>query len=154
VNELHPAIERSLRRALPRFLVPWCAMLAAVLVLAGLGASLPAPVATAAASWPLLAAAVACAAFILVLERRLLAPAAFAARVPRHDVEHALRHLLATHLVLWSLVAVIPLLGFAQLLLGGQPSLHLLLCGIAVAVLARLMPTAARLAARIAPVVS
>lgn len=154
VNDLHPAIERSIRGARTRFFIPWAAMVVAVLVLAGLGATVPGGAGAAAVPWALVAAATACAAVMLALDRRLLAPAAFASRVPAHDVELALRHLLAAHLVLWSLVAVLPLLGFAQLFLGGRPAFHLLLCGMALVILARLMPTYGRLAARIAPVVA
>lgn len=155
---MHPEVERRARAGLPRLRLPWAAMTAAVLLLAGLGISLagldlprdePAPPVAIA----IVAAGVACGAAVVALDRRILAPSRFAARVGHPDVDHVLRHLLAAHLVLWSSAEVPAILGFASLLAGGGLRGHLLLCGVSLGTMAWLMPTWARIAARVEAVV-
>jgi hypothetical protein len=148
-----PEVERQVLAGRARFLLPWAGALAAALGLAALGAAIaqlaPSP-AGADALLPAVAAAsgAVVGVAVLLLERRLLEPSRLAARLPAPDVDLALRHILAGHLVLWSLAAVPALLGFAQLLLGGPLRTHLLLCGVSVGTLAYLMPARARLEER------
>lgn len=154
---MRPEIERRVRSELVWFRLPWSAMVLATLVFAAFGLLVPeAPATPESRVSPLttflIIAAAGNGALIFVLDRKLLAPQAMATRVPRHDVEFARRYLLAGHLVLWSLAEILPILGFAQLLLGGRSGIHLLLCGLSVGILAYLMPTSARIAARIAPI--
>lgn len=149
------ATERQVRSALPLLRLCWSLLLAAVLALAGLG-GLAAPAAApqdGASAGPLGAAAVVlgltCALATLWLDRRILAPHRIALLLQVPDLALARRHLLAGHLALWALAAVPALLGFAQLLLDGRLAAHLALCAVSLAVLALLLPTRARVGARL-----
>lgn len=151
---MHAEIERRVRSAIIRFRLPWAAMVLSSLVFAALGlwvsdTGVVMETGVSPMSLPVIIVAAGSGALVFFLDRKLLAPRAIAARVPPNDIELALRHLLAGHLVLWSLAVVSPILGFAQLLLGGRPAAHLLLCGASVGILAYLMPTWSRIAARI-----
>ena len=130
-------------------------MLAASFVWAGLGI-LASPVEApsgAATATPITATITAlgflCAAGIIWLDRAILTPARLAGLVVIPDSALARRHLLAAHLALWSLAQVPALLGFAQLFLDGALRTHLMLCAVSLALLALLMPTRARIAARL-----
>ena len=124
-------------------------MLAASFVWAGLGI-LASPVEApsgAATATPITATIT--AAGIIWLDRAILTPARLAGLVVIPDSALARRHLLAAHLALWSLAQVPALLGFAQLFLDGALRTHLMLCAVSLALLALLMPTRARIAARL-----
>ena len=155
---MRPEAEVRVRSALPRLRLFWAAALGATLACAGLGA-LAAPAVSAAAAGetatPPAAVAIAtlgalCAAATLALDRALLSPGRIAARLPAPDSALAERYLLVGHLALWSLALLPALLGFAQLLLDGRLGTHLALCGVSLAVLAVLLPSRARVGARIA----
>jgi hypothetical protein len=136
-------------------LVAWAAMLVATLAFAAMGsfaapagtpadAGGPKPAATAVAALGLI-----CALTPLPLDRVILAPAKIAARIPLPDLALTLRHLLAGHLALWSLAELPAILGLSQLMLGGALPAHLALCALALANLGLLMPTQARIGARV-----
>jgi hypothetical protein len=136
-------------------LPPWAAMLASTLALAALGRlAVPHEAPAAAGATPAAALAVAslgalCAVLVLVLDRVLLGPKQLAARVGVPDRALAGRYLLAAHLALWALAGVPAILGFAQLLLGGPLRLHYALCALSLGLFALLMPTRARIRARL-----
>ena len=129
-------------------------MLVASLALAGLGV-LASPVVS---PWDITTArpitatiaslGVLCAAATIWLDRAFLAPGRIAILVPIPDHALARRHLLAGHLALWSLAELPALFGFAQLLLDGALGTHLALCAVSLAILTLLMPTRARITAR------
>ena len=155
---MRPEAERCVQHALPRLRLFWGATLGAGLACAGLGA-LASPVFSASAGGetasPPAATAIAtlgllCGAATLALDRALLSPGRIAARVPAPDGALAERYLLVGHLALWSLALLPGLLGFAQLLLDGRLGTHLALCGVSLAALAVLMPSRARIGARVA----
>lgn len=151
---MHPDIERHVLSALPPLRVSWSLMLVASLAWAGLGlfaSPVLAPSDTATATpWPLLLAALGmlCALATLGIDRWVITPARMAALIPVFDYALVQRHLLAGHLVLWSLAELPALLGFAQLFLDGALGTHLALCATSLVLLALLMPTRARIAAR------
>jgi L-asparagine transporter-like permease len=135
-----------------RFLVPWAGLVASTILLAGATFGLPqreetAPVSAGAAALALLGALAGVA--VVLLDRQLLGPRRFAEQVGGADASHAVRHLLLAHLVLWSLAEIPAILGLAQVLLDGNPRWHLALCGISLGILAYLMPTRARVNARL-----
>jgi len=90
----------------------------------------------------------------LWIDRALITPKRMAALIPIPDHALAQRHLLAGHLVLWSFAVLPALFGFAQLLLDGALGTHLALCAVSLAILALLMPTRARITARMAAVLA
>ena len=155
---MHPDVEISTRAALPPLRISWSLMVAASLAWAGLGMFaapvVAAPETPAAAPWTMVLAALgvlsAVAAF--VIDRAVITPQRLAAVIPVPDQALIRRHLLAGHLVLWSFAQLPALFGFAQLLLDGSLALHLALCALSLATLALLMPTRARIAARVAAV--
>ena len=151
---MRPDIERHVRLVLPSLRSFWSLMIAASVALAGLGV-LASPVASLSGTTtatPVTAATtvfgVLCAAATIWLDRAILTPGRIASAMPIPDHTLAQRHLLAGHLALWSLAEVPALLGFAQLLLDGALGTHLALCAVSLTVLALLMPTRARIAAR------
>lgn len=155
---MRPDIERQLRSALRPLRVSWAFMVAASLGWAGLGvlaSPVVSPSGTTTAT-PLTTAlavlGVICALATLWIDRAVITAKRMAALIP--DPDHALlqRHLLAGHLVLWSLAVLPALFGFAQLLLDGDLRIHLALCAVSLGVLALLMPTQARITARVAAV--
>jgi hypothetical protein len=89
----------------------------------------------------------------IVIDRAVITPRRMAALLPVFDQALVQRHLLAGHLVLWSFAELPALFGFAQLFLDGALRTHLALCAISLAILAVLMPTRARIAARLEAVV-
>jgi hypothetical protein len=93
-----------------------------------------------------------CALATIVIDRKIITPERMAALIPAFDYALVHRHLLAGHLVLWSLAELSALLGFAQLFLDGALHTHLALCAASLTTLAVLMPTRARIAARVAAV--
>ena len=83
-----------------------------------------------------------------LIDRAVITPTRMAALIPVPDHALVQRHLLAGHLVLWSFAELPALFGFAQLLLDGALGTHLALCAVSLAILALLMPTRARISAR------
>lgn len=147
------AVEERVRIALPRFRLFWAGSCLAVLGLVALGSRAaagrtPAGEACTVASALLAAAGVACGIAVLLLDARVLSPARVAAASPP-EPSAVLRVLLAGHLALWSISVVPAILGLAQLAAGGSLRTHLLLGGISLGALAFLMPTRARIAARV-----
>jgi len=133
----------------------WAFMLAAALAWAGLGlfaapAGTPsgAPAATP-VTVAIAALGVLCAVAAIWLDRAILSPGRMAGLVPLPDLTLAQRHQLAGHLALWSIAELPALFGFAQLLLDGSLGTHLALCAVSLAILALLMPTRARITARL-----
>lgn len=155
---MHPDIEQRVQSSLPPLRVSWSFMLAASLAWTGLGlfaSPVLSPSDTAAAPpWALVLAAlgVLCALATLVIDRWVITPARMAALIPVFDYALVQRHLFAGHLVLWSLAELPALFGFAQLFLDGPLSTHLALCATSLVLLALLMPTRARITARMAAV--
>lgn len=144
---------------LHRFRLPWLGACVASLALAALGMALSGESAPAEAALPPPAKALAglgliCSGTVPFLRRRVLTPARIAAALPSPDSELALRHLLAGSLVLWTIAEVPAILGFAQILVGGNARTHLLLCGVSMGILAWLMPVRAKIAAQSAAVVA
>ena len=152
---MHPDSERRVQAALPPLRVSWSLMLAASLGWAWLGAiaspagSPPDATATPPFTMALAALGALCALATLWIDRAIITPERMAALMPVPDHALAQRHLLAGHLALWSLAVLPALFGFAQLLLGGALATHLALCAASLAILALLMPTRARIAARL-----
>jgi hypothetical protein len=93
-----------------------------------------------------------CALAPLPLDRMILAPGRIAARIPLPDVALTLRHLLAGQLAIWSLAELPAILGFSQLLLGGELPTHLALCSLALVNLGLLLPTKSRITTRVGAV--
>lgn len=149
-------LERHASSALAPLRICWSLMLAASVAWAGLGllASPAVSLSDTAIATPLSLALAAlgvfCAAATLWLDRTVLTPGRIAARLPIPDQALARRHLLAGHLALWSLAVLPAILGFAQLLLDGPLAIHLALCAVSLLILVLLMPTRARVAARLA----
>ncbi len=135
-------------------------MLAASLAWVGLGvfASPVVSPATTLAATPIALAIAAlgalCAVAAIWLDRAILTPERIASVVAIPDLSFAQRHLLAGHLALWSIAELPAVLGFAQLLLDGTLATHLALCAASLTVLALLMPTRARIAARLEAVLA
>ena len=147
------ALERHVRSLLTPLRCCWAFMLAAALAWAGLGL-FAAPAGTpSGAPTPFTAAIAAlgvlCAAAAVWIDRAVLTPGRIAGLVPLPDLALARRHLLAGHLALWSIAELPALFGFAQLLLDGPLGTHLALCAVSLAILALLMPTRARVTARL-----
>ena len=151
-------VERHVQSALSPLRASWSFMIAASLAWAGLGLlaspvvappdAAPAPASTLA----LAALGVASAVATIWVDRAIVTPERMAALIPVPDHALARRHLLAGHLALWSLAELPALFGFAQLLLDGSLATHLMLCAVSLTTLAVLMPTRARVAARMAAV--
>lgn len=151
---MRPDTERHVQAALPPLRVSWTFMLAASLAWAALGL-FASPVVSpadspAAAPWTkvLVALGVLSAGVTLLIDRAVITPKRMAAIITVPDLALIQRHLLAGHLVLWSFAQLPALFGFAQLLLDGSLGAHLALCAVSLAILALLMPTRARIAAR------
>lgn len=155
---MHPDIERYVRSALPPLRVSWSLMLVASLAWAALGMfAAPAgltPDPTTARKLTVVLATVGalCGVATLWVDRAVITADRMAALIPVFDYPLVQRHLLAGHLVLWSLAQLPALFGFAQLLLDGSLAMHLALCAVSLATLALLMPTRARVTARIGAV--
>ncbi len=151
---MHPDLERHVRSALPSLRVSWYLMLVASLAWAGLGlfaapAGLASDPITARKLTVVLATLGAlCAVATLWIDRAVITTERMVAVIPVFDYALVQRHLLAGHLVLWSFAELPALFGFAQLLLDGSLGMHLALCAVSLATLAILMPTRARIAAR------
>lgn len=151
---MYPDFERHVQKALPPLRYSWALMVATSLAWAGMGLIASPVVAlsdTGAAptvTKVLAVLGVLCALATLLVDRAVITPRRMAALIPVPD--HALlqRHLLGGHLVLWTLALLPAVFGFAQLLLAGTLVAHLALCALSLIVLALLLPTRARVAAR------
>jgi hypothetical protein len=151
---MHPDIEQHVQSALSPLRVSWSLMLAASFAWAALGL-FASPVVSlsdtpAATPWTtvLIVLGVLSAGVTLLIDRAVITPKRMAAVITIPDQALIQRHLLAGHLVLWSFAQLPALFGFAQLLLDGLLGAHLALCAVSLAVLALLMPTRARIRAR------
>ncbi|MHB8834364.1 MAG: hypothetical protein ACYC9Y_01435 [Candidatus Methylomirabilia bacterium] len=149
---------RYVESALPPLRISWYFMVFASLAWAGLGmfaspAGLTSDPTTARKLTVVLATIGAlCAVAALWIDRAVITTERMAALIPVFDYALVQRHLLAGHLVLWSLAQLPALFGFAQLLLDGSLGMHLALCAVSLATLAILMPTRARITARMTAV--
>lgn len=156
---MHPDIERDVQSALTPLRVSWSFMLAASLAWAALGlfASpvVSPPTSPTAAPWTtvLTTLGVLSAGVTLLIDRAIITPRRMAALITVPDLALVQRHLLAGHLVLWSFAQLPAMFGFAQLLLDGSLGAHLALCAVSLAILALLMPTRARIGARLEAVI-
>jgi len=155
---VHPDLGRAVESALPPLRVSWSLMLAASLAWAALGlfaSPVLSPLATPAATpWTtaLTALGVLSAVATIWIDRAVITPGRMAAIIAVPDQTLVQRHLLAGQLILWSFAELPALFGFAQLLLDGALGTHLALCAASLAILAILMPTRARITARMAAV--
>jgi len=152
---MNPDTERYVQSALPPLRISWFFMVFASLAWAALGmfaspAGLTSDPTTARKLTVALATLGAlCAVVTLWIDRAVITTERLAALIPVFDFALVQRHLLAGHLVLWSLAQLPALFGFAQLLLDGSLEIHLALCAFSLATLALLMPSRARIAARL-----
>lgn len=157
---MHPDVERHVETALPSLRISWYLMVVASLAWAGLGMfAAPAgissdPTTARKLTVVLTTLGALCAVATLWIDRAVITAERMAAVIPVFDYALVQRHLLAGHLVLWSLAELPALFGFAQLLLDGSLVLHLALCAVSLAVLAFLMPTRARITTRMAAVLA
>lgn len=151
---MNPDTERYVQSALPPLRISWCFMVFASLAWAGLGLfASPAGLTSGPTTARKLAVVLTtlgalCAVAALWIDRAVITAERMAALIPVFDYALVQRHLLAGHLVLWSLAQLPALFGFAQLLLDGSPGMHLALCAVSLATLALLMPTRARITTR------
>lgn len=147
-------VGRQVESALRPLRVSWSLMLAASLAWAGLGlyaSPVVSPPDAPAMATSTKALALLGAISVVVtfwIDRKVITARRMADLIAVPDHALVLRHLLAGHLVLWSFAEVPALFGFAQLLLDGSLGVHLALCAASLTLLALLMPTRARIAAR------
>lgn len=151
---MRPEFEHHVDTTLTALRVSWSLMLVASFAWAALGlfasplvSSADAP-GTARSTIVLAVLGFGSALATLWVDRAVITAKKMAALIPVPDAALVRRHLLAGHLVLWSFAELPALFGFAQLLLDGSLAVHLALCAASLAVLAVLMPTRARITAR------
>jgi hypothetical protein len=151
---MHPDFERHVESALSPLRYSWALMVATSLAWAGMGL-IASPVVSLshAGGVSMLTRVLAslglfCALATIWVDRAVITPKRMAALITVPDLALLRRHLLGGHLVLWSLALLPTVFGFAQLLLDGSLGIHLTLCAASLATLALLMPTRARVTAR------